>query len=680
MKNPENMQSQGYVTGIRLATVILLWMTVWLSPPATRAASITPAFTYQGNLAENGAPATGLYDLRFTLHGGEIGNAIGDPITNSPVVVTQGYFTVLLDFGPDAFSGAERWLQIGVRTNGSEGSFTTLAPRQQISATPYATFASNIGPIDASLINSGTISLNRLNTNVALLNAQQVFTANNTFNAGVVINPTGEKSPLKIVGGNQVPHLSVTSDTNTTNGAVFSLDTSARAGGNEFLFKVAGEDAAADTGKLIIRNETANRDLLTFSTNYFVGINQNSPTNRLQVGGKVSATSFVGDGSELTGLSADAITSGTLSAGRMNTNVAILTRNNQTFTRDIRFAGTVATGTDSSDNVVLSHVPGNPDRGAISVIDENNTTALSFRATANGGEIDARNPSGSDRATMFVASDGAGKVWTYGTNGGFNVTVGLGATSDHGGIATYGPSSEATAAIYSGSNGGQIDARNVSGQNRASLYLNSVGAGELNLKGTNGNWNVGIGHSGSNPDHGFIGVLDSAGTYQPYMIVADDGQGWVETDVLKINGGADIAEPFQVRPADLELGHKVEPGMLVAIDPEQSGELRLSTRAYDRTVAGIISGAGGVKTGMTLQQKGSIADGDHPVALTGRVWCYVDADAGPVTPGDLLTTSNVPGHAMKVTDHVQAQGAIVGKAMTRLEHGRGLVLVLVSLQ
>jgi hypothetical protein len=83
---------------------------------------------------------------------------------------------------------------------------------------------------------------------------------------------------------------------------------------------------------------------------------------------------------------------------------------------------------------------------------------------------------------------------------------------------------------------------------------------------------------------------------------------------------------------------------------------------------------------MTLQQKGSIADGDHPVALTGRVWCYVDADAGPVTPGDLLTTSNVPGHAMKVTDHVQAQGAIVGKAMTRLEHGRGLVLVLVSLQ
>ena len=84
--------------------------------------------------------------------------------------------------------------------------------------------------------------------------------------------------------------------------------------------------------------------------------------------------------------------------------------------------------------------------------------------------------------------------------------------------------------------------------------------------------------------------------------------------------------------------------------------------------------------GLTLRQKSTLADGNHPVALTGRVWCYVDADAAAVEPGDLLTTSDVPGHAMKVTDHARAQGAIVGKAMTRLKQGRGLVLVLVSLQ
>ena len=74
------------------------------------------------------------------------------------------------------------------------------------------------------------------------------------------------------------------------------------------------------------------------------------------------------------------------------------------------------------------------------------------------------------------------------------------------------------------------------------------------------------------------------------------------------------------------------------------------------------------------------ADGAHPVALTGRVWCKVDASFGAVTPGDLLTTSPTPGHAMKAGDGGRRSGATIGKAMTSLEAGRGLVLVLVNLQ
>jgi hypothetical protein len=68
------------------------------------------------------------------------------------------------------------------------------------------------------------------------------------------------------------------------------------------------------------------------------------------------------------------------------------------------------------------------------------------------------------------------------------------------------------------------------------------------------------------------------------------------------------------------------------------------------------------------------------VALSGRVYCRADTSSGPIEPGDLLTTSARPGHAMKAADHDRAQGAILGKAMSRLEHGTGLVLVLVSLQ
>jgi hypothetical protein len=152
---------------------------------------------------------------------------------------------------------------------------------------------------------------------------------------------------------------------------------------------------------------------------------------------------------------------------------------------------------------------------------------------------------------------------------------------------------------------------------------------------------------------------------------------------LTITGGADFSENFDVNVAETTgeaVTTKVEAGMVVSLDPASPGKLQLSTQAYDRRVAGIISGAGGVKPGMILSQEGTLADGKHPVALSGRVYCWVDASNGAIEVGDLLTTSSTPGHAMKVTDSTKAQGAIIGKAMTGLKEGKGLVLVLVTLQ
>ncbi len=126
-----------------------------------------------------------------------------------------------------------------------------------------------------------------------------------------------------------------------------------------------------------------------------------------------------------------------------------------------------------------------------------------------------------------------------------------------------------------------------------------------------------------------------------------------------------------------EIAGKVQPGMVVSIDAANAGQLMVSSKAHDRAVAGIVSGAGGIRTGMLMSQPGTIADGEHSVALSGRVYCLV---VGAVAPGDLLTTSATPGHAMKVTDHAVAQGAIIGKAMTSQDEGKGLVLVLVGLQ
>jgi len=124
----------------------------------------------------------------------------------------------------------------------------------------------------------------------------------------------------------------------------------------------------------------------------------------------------------------------------------------------------------------------------------------------------------------------------------------------------------------------------------------------------------------------------------------------------------------------------IQAGMLVSIDPSSSGQLTLTTEAYDKKVAGVISGANGVKPGMLMGQKASIADGAYPVALTGRVYVMADASKASIKPGDLLCSSSIPGYAMKAKNNRKAKGAVIGKAMTALDAGQGYVLILVNLQ
>jgi hypothetical protein len=84
---------------------------------------------------------------------------------------------------------------------------------------------------------------------------------------------------------------------------------------------------------------------------------------------------------------------------------------------------------------------------------------------------------------------------------------------------------------------------------------------------------------------------------------------------------------------------------------------------------------------MLMHQEGvGETQGAHPVALTGRVYARADTSNGPIRPGDLLTTSARPGHAMKATDRERSPGSVVGKALSPLDETTGLVLVLVNLQ
>ncbi len=158
------------------------------------------------------------------------------------------------------------------------------------------------------------------------------------------------------------------------------------------------------------------------------------------------------------------------------------------------------------------------------------------------------------------------------------------------------------------------------------------------------------------------------------------GDGTTKVLVLEVMGGADLAEDFAVATQGVDSAADPKPGMVVSIDPSNEGNIQLSGEAYDRRVAGVVSGAGGLAAGLLLGVQEGMRENQRSVALSGRVHVRCNASSGAIRPGDLLTTSDQPGHCMKVTDHVRAQGAVLGKAMGTLEEGSGLILALVTLQ
>ena len=141
---------------------------------------------------------------------------------------------------------------------------------------------------------------------------------------------------------------------------------------------------------------------------------------------------------------------------------------------------------------------------------------------------------------------------------------------------------------------------------------------------------------------------------------------------IRLTGAADCAEDF-----DISGDEAVEPGTVMVLG--QEGTLQPSTQAYDKRVAGVISGAGDYKPGIVLDKQQS--EGNRsPVALLGKVFCKVDADYAPIDVGDLLTTSATPGYAMNAVDPLRAFGAVIGKALRSLREGRGLIPILIALQ
>jgi len=186
--------------------------------------------------------------------------------------------------------------------------------------------------------------------------------------------------------------------------------------------------------------------------------------------------------------------------------------------------------------------------------------------------------------------------------------------------------------------------------------IDATAEATLHLDGGGGSIRVG---TNGHPGQVFVRNTDGDNT-----VVIDGEAG----DIILRN--ADCAEQFDVDPAEV-----VDPGTVLVLG---SGGLLACTAAYDKRVAGVVSGAGELRPGIVLDGHG----GGHraPVALVGKAYCNVTAEYGAIDVGDLLTTSTYRGFAMRATDPARSSGAILGKALGRLERGRGRVPVLVTLQ
>ena len=332
-----------------------------------------------------------------------------------------------------------------------------------------------------------------------------------------------------------------------------------------------------------------------------------------------------------------------------NQPLVLKTNNNEVIRVDT--AGNVGIGTTSP--AATLNVKGS------GIIGSDNTTATGNWAVALGANADATNN------YAFATGTGTTASGSYSTAMGVDIKV---SGNRSFGIGLGGPQRTVSANNVMSIMGGKVgigttdpaEPLHVAGD---FIRVNGAGGEEVYIGGDGWGADVQIGSSNANIRN--VGLWNSATGSRMNLYLG----------ALYIMGGADFAEPFDVSDPK-----NIEPGMLVSIDPKNPGQLRISDKAYDKTVAGIVSGANGLKPGLTMLKEGTESDDTMPVALSGRVYAMTDASYGAVEPGDMLTTSNTPGHAMKVTDFSISNGTIVGKAMTSLKQGRGLVLVLVTLQ
>ena len=174
-----NSKSRTFFRRTAAAGNLILVLAIVMLVMTTASADVGTAFTYQGQLLDGGSAVDDICDIQFSLYDASTdGNPVGSTVTKSAVDIIDGLFKVELDFGPSAFGGDPRWLELAVRCPAGSGGYDTLSPRQSLAPTPYAMYATWATTATiASSVETGVITPANLNGIVETGDSGQLLTS-----------------------------------------------------------------------------------------------------------------------------------------------------------------------------------------------------------------------------------------------------------------------------------------------------------------------------------------------------------------------------------------------------------------------------------------------------------------------------------------------------------------------
>lgn len=720
----------------RTAAIVLVWL--GLSGVAT-AQPLTTSFTYQGRLVDGGTPASGTYDLQFILMDAASGGSqVGSILTSDDVTVTNGLFTVTLDFGA-VFAGSRRFLEVGVRPGTSTGAYTVVSPRQELTPSPNAAFSLTAPWTGISGKPAGfadDIDNDSGGDITGVTAGPGLSGGGTTGTVAVSVDPTATQSR---VTGSCAPGASIRIVNQSGTVACEPDDIGPAAwtlGGNAGTNPSTQFVGTTDNVPLELRVNSQRalrieRVQATVGTTIYTGPNAlgGDPLNSITAGATMAT---IGGGGGTHGGPFPTVNKpnrvtdvgGTVSGGWNNQ------AGDGAGTLDDHGFGSVGGGENNAASGRWSTVGGGLDNLAsyyyAAVGGGRGNRATRFNTTVAGGgsnlasfEFATVGGGEANRATGYtstvpggvgnIASGSYSAAWGWGSVAGGDYSLALGrravvrdaaqsgdADGDQGtfvwaddqgedpfvsngpgqfliraaggvGINTNSPPPGGLAIANLGKLTFGLTARQVIDLNSAAYGI-GVQGGVVYFRteppGGNFTWFMGGSHSNTQNDPG-------PGGFRQMRL---DGAGNLFVRGGFFPGGADFAEML---PAQAGL----EPGDVLAIGPD--GQLTLTTAPYQKSIAGVYSTKPGLVGGAA---DGESTEGRVPLAVAGIVPVKVTDEGGPIAPGDALTSSTTPGHAMKAGTvkvgeiELLPSGVVIGKAIEVLASGTGLIRALVALQ